>query len=222
MIKETPQQFMYRLMGLKQRVLFASKQNSGFCYDHNLVQGVFLHSLYQGMNEKCSYIRQDLKPHISDLGVTDDSILELITKAVSEDAERQNRLGQTHKQKNVSVNVAQSDRDKNTVQIQSEVQANRAAIQELTVQVSSLTKCLEKALTPVVSAVTEDARPILPLSKQPTPKQEVKGKCHQCASQGTDQCTHCFRCGKEGHRAIGCLQKSWSGNSRRSLGRDHQ
>lgn len=95
------------------------------------------------MNEKCSYIRRDLKPHISDLSVTDDSILEIITKAVSEDTERQNRLGQTHKQKTLGVNVVQSEKEKITGQIQSEVQANRAAIQELTVQVSSLTKCLE-------------------------------------------------------------------------------
>lgn len=187
------------------------------------MQGVFLHSLYQGMNEKCSYVRRDLKPHISDPSVTDDSILELITRAVSEDAERQIRLGQTHKQKTVSVNAAQHEEDKNTVKVQTEVQANRAAIQELTAQVSSLTKSLEKALSPVVNTVTENPRPILPLPKQATVRNEVKGKCHQCVSQGTEHCTHCFRCGKEGHRAIGCLQKSsLSGNWRRSLGRDHQ
>lgn len=36
--KETPQQFMYRLMGLKQRVLFASQQcGSEFSYDDKLM-----------------------------------------------------------------------------------------------------------------------------------------------------------------------------------------
>lgn len=45
--KESPQQFMYRVMGLKQRVIFASQQGSSeFQYDTKLVHGVFLHSLY--------------------------------------------------------------------------------------------------------------------------------------------------------------------------------
>ncbi len=103
--KESPQQFMYRLMGLKQCVMFASKQSTGFKHDSKLVQGVFFHSLYQGMNEKCSYIGRDLKPHTSNLRVTNDFILELITRVVSKDAERQHRLGQTHKQKVVNVNA---------------------------------------------------------------------------------------------------------------------
>lgn len=163
--KETPQQFMYRLMGLKQRVLIASKNSCGFHYDNQLVQGVFLHSLYQGINEKCSYVRRDLKPHISDLSVTDDSILEMIRKAVSEDTERQIRLGQNQKPKPVNANAAQGEKDKSSVKVQTEVQANRAAIQELTAQVSSLTKSLEKALTPGVNAVTENTRPTASASK---------------------------------------------------------
>lgn len=51
------------------------------------------------------YIRQDIKPHISNMSITDDFYLELITQSVIEDTERQNHLGQTHKQKAVSVNA---------------------------------------------------------------------------------------------------------------------
>ncbi|KAL3999774.1 chromobox protein 6 [Sarotherodon galilaeus] len=211
--KESPQQFMYRLMGVKQRIMFASKQGTDFQYDSKLVQGVFLHSLYQGMNEKCSYIRRDLQPHISDMNVTDDFILEVITRSLREDTERKTRLGQVCKQKAISINTAQLDSDKqNAIQVQAEVQANRSAIQELTAQVSSLAKSLEKAITPVVNVATENAYNPLPHVKQ-SAKPEVKGKCHQCVSQGNDICSHCFRCGKEGHRAIGCLQKgTLSGN----------
>lgn len=221
--KESPQQFMYRLMGVKQRIMFASKQGTDFQYDSKLVQGVFLHSLYQGMNEKCSYIRRDLQPHISDMNVTDDFILEVITRSLREDTERKTRLGQVCKQKAISINTAQLDSDKqNAIQVQAEVQANRSAIQELTAQVSSLAKSLEKAITPVVNVATDNTYNPLPHIKQ-SAKPEVKGKCHQCVSQGHDTCSHCFRCGKEGHRAIGCLQKgTLSGNRVRSLGRDHQ
>lgn len=197
--------------------------NSGFHYDNQLVQGVFLHSLYQGMNEKSSFVRRDIKPHVSDLSVTDDYILELIAKAVGEDAERQSRFGKNLKSKTATVNTAQVEKDKSSEKMQTEVQANRAAIHEQTAQVSSLTKRLEKVPTPMVNAVAENAQPTLPVSKQPAPKSEVKGKCQKCIAQEIERCTHCFRCGKEGHRAVGCLQKSnVSGNSRRSQGRDHQ
>ncbi|KAL4008811.1 hypothetical protein ACER0C_002663 [Sarotherodon galilaeus] len=219
--KESPQQFMYRLMGVKQRIMFASKQGTDFQYDSKLVQGVFLHSLYQGMNEKCSYIRRDLQPHISDMNVTDDFILEVITRSLREDTERKTRLGQVCKQKAISINTAQLDSDKqNAIQVQAEVQANRSAIQELTAQVSSLAKSLEKAITPVVNVATENTYNPLPHIKQ-SAKPEVKGKCHQCVSQGHDTCSHCFRCGKEGHRAIGCLQKgTLSGNRGTKLVQD--
>lgn len=44
--KETPQQFMYRIIGLKQHVLSTSQQSdTEFSYDKRLVQGIFLHTL---------------------------------------------------------------------------------------------------------------------------------------------------------------------------------
>lgn len=77
--------------------------------------------------------------------------------------ERKNRLGQAHKQKVISVSTVQQDREKqNAVQMQAEVQANRVAIQELTAQVSSLTKSLVKALTPVENTATVQRAPVLP------------------------------------------------------------
>lgn len=147
----------------------------------------------------------------------------MITKSVGEDTERQNRLGQALKPKAVSVSTVQMDKkNQNAVQMQAEVQANCTAIQELTAQVSSLTKSLEKALTPMVSSGTENIHTPFPHQKHPA-KSEAKRRCQQCVSQEKDSCSHCFKCGKEGHRAVGCLMKNNpSGNWARSLGRDHQ
>ena len=47
--RESPQQFFYKIMCLKQRVLFESQQpGAEFIYDKRLVQCTFLHTLKQG------------------------------------------------------------------------------------------------------------------------------------------------------------------------------
>lgn len=231
--KENPQQFLYRLMGLKQRVLFASQQGSSeFQYDSKLVHGVFLHSLYQGISEKYAYVRRDLKPVIGNLSVTEDFILEIMTKSVSEEMGRQTRLGQTHKTRTVTVNATQPEERQyaaqpptevqaSVLQTKAEVQANRTAIHELTVHVSALAKTIEKVLTTTTST-PEPSQPNS-VSTVQQPKCATKGRCQLCLAQGAAICNHCFRCGQEGHRAVGCLSKTkLTGNVRRSLGRDHQ
>lgn len=90
--KESSQQFLY---SFKQRVLFESQQpGADFSYNKRLVQGTFLHSLYQGLNEKNNYVGHDLKPLLTDLQVSDDSLLEQITKATMRGQRGQNALAQ--------------------------------------------------------------------------------------------------------------------------------
>ncbi len=80
-------------MGLKQQVIFESQQPGvDFSYDKKLVQGTFLHTIYQGLNEKNSYVRHDLKPFLSDMQVSDDFLLEQVTKSTSEEEGRLKRL----------------------------------------------------------------------------------------------------------------------------------
>lgn len=223
--KESPQQFLYRVMGLKQRVLFESQQSgSCFSYDQNLVQGTFLHTLYQGLNEKNNHVRLDLKPVISDMQVSDDFLLEQITKSNSEEEERVKRLGPA-KTRPVTVSIAQHDTNELTGQtkqtkVDSELQANRAAIEELTIQVSSLTKHLAQIARPSES-VTFGAPGSTVIHSHPIVT-ESKGRCNDCVQKGNMSCPHCFICGQEGHRAIGCLQRRMQGNGGRALERGSQ
>lgn len=179
--KESPQQFVYRLMGLKQRVLFASEQTeSEFQYDRKLVQGVFLHSLYQGLNEKCTFVRRDIKTVIATQTATDDQILELITQSVSEETERQKRIGHTYKSRVTAASVTQQDEvdGKLASLSHAEVKANREAIHVLTAQVTALTKSLEKVMS-IRPAVQQQAD-LAAATAQPPSKSETKGKCIAC------------------------------------------
>lgn len=59
---ETPQQFLYRVIGLKQRILFGSKQpGTDIRYSPDTVQDVFLHTVYQGIGHKYNDIRRERK-----------------------------------------------------------------------------------------------------------------------------------------------------------------
>lgn len=86
--QEPPQQFLYRMIGLKQRILFQSKQgNTDICYDPKTVQEVFLHTVYQGLGSKHTNIRQQLRPLLSDGDVTDEEILSQVGKIISDENE---------------------------------------------------------------------------------------------------------------------------------------
>ena len=74
--QESPQLFLYRLMGLKQKLIFPSKQsNTDISYDPKTIQQVFLHSVYQGLGAKHCDLQQRLRPLIIKNIVTDEEIL---------------------------------------------------------------------------------------------------------------------------------------------------
>lgn len=107
--REIPQQFVYRLKWLKAKVLFALQYSwAEFKYDKRLMQDIFFNILYQGLNKKCCNIRLDIMPYISDLAVTDNFILEQVTKLATEKTEKQKRLCNVHKHKPLIVSSSQS------------------------------------------------------------------------------------------------------------------
>ncbi|KAI3351513.1 hypothetical protein L3Q82_020358 [Scortum barcoo] len=140
----------------------------------------------------------------------------------SEEAERLRRLGTGAKTRPVTVNTAQVNNSDSgrEAKVDTELQANRAAIEELTAQVSSLTKHLAQVMKPTESVTPGDSRP--PAAYPQTPTAETRGKCSDCIQQHKMSCPHCFVCGQAGHCAIGCLQRKVSGNEMRSLERGSQ
>ncbi|XP_026015691.1 uncharacterized protein LOC113016780 [Astatotilapia calliptera] len=97
---ETPQQFLYRMIGLKQKVMFASRQdNMDVAYETRTIQNVFLRTIHQGLLPKYSDIRNELKPLLSDYSVSDEALIRQVNKVSSEESERQRRLGYSTRQK---------------------------------------------------------------------------------------------------------------------------
>lgn len=187
-----------------------------------LVQGTFLHTLYQRLNEKSNNVRHDLQPLLTDLQVSDDFLLDQITKSTSVEAERLKCLGTVAKHRPVTVSPAQldsSDPAKQTT-VDTELQASRAAIRQLTAQVSSLTKHLAQKVKPTDKATSGD--PCSTAAHPQPPTSEARGRCNNCVQQSKVSCPHCFVCGQAGHRTIGCLQRKASGIGSRPLERGSQ
>ena len=222
--KETPQQFAYRLIGLKHSVLNVSNQGvASFNYDRNLVQGTFLRTLYQGFSDKHTDVRRDIKPHINDLNVTDAFILDLITESMREDTERQKRLAGSGRHRPASAYVVQQSESnddssgKEQGHLSADIQANRDAIQVLAAQFSSLNKNLERMFN--VRELEENTHGVdaMAVNTGVSRTKQEKGKCNNCVKQGNEKCVHCFKCGQAGHRAVGCLLKvQRQGNGKRS------
>lgn len=223
---ETPQQFLYRVIGLKQKVLLASKHaDTEVKYSVNTVQDVFLHTVYQGLGHKYDDIRRELKPLLTDAGVTDEAILKQMKKVMSDESERQRRLGPITRQRPTIVHSAQSEMSSTQSSTVKEENASKKpkadTIQQLTEKVEKLTNLVELMQQSIQTQKIEQ------LSNSKKGRTENRRErpygCKQCVEQQRPDCSHCFHCGEEGHRAVGCLKKpTLQGNWNRSLPGDRQ
>ncbi|CAL9692527.1 unnamed protein product [Knipowitschia caucasica] len=222
--QESPQQFLYRMIGLKQKLMFQSKQaNTDISYDPRTVQEVFLHTIYQGLGVKYADLRRRLRPLTSNKSVTDEEILSEVTKIISDENEHQRRLGQVTRQKTPQAQSAAIEtQDKITKEQQTSQTIKQLAdqVKTLTDMVASLMQ--QKAAQPPPS----QAPPPLPFRPTVKPFKPAQNKiylCPRCTEQNLPECHHCFVCSEPGHRAVGCLKRTKvPGNWNRSLSGDSQ
>ena len=131
---EPPQQFIYRMIGLKQKILFQSKQaNTEIHYDPKTIQQVFLHSIYQGLGSKHTDIRQQLRPLIINNQISDEEIVSRVMKIINSENEHQRRFGNVSRQRATHTNSVQVDGD------QTSDTREQKTIQQLSAQVETLT-----------------------------------------------------------------------------------
>lgn len=217
---ETPQQFLYRVIGLKQKILFTSSlPDANIKYSKTTVQDIFLHTVYQGLGHRHNDIRRELKPLLTDHNVKDEVILRHVMRITSEESERLRRLGTTHRQNQTKAHSAQLEA--NVAQAQGAKQQNveRVAemdiIQQLSAKIEALTKVVDSLKQPTQVRSPECH---CPQRKPTTTGRERTSGCPKCVEQGLSHCRHCFICGEEGHRAVGCLKRQKDqGNWNRSL-----
>ena len=211
--QESPQQFLYRMIGLKQKVMFASRQgNMDIEYEPRTVQNVFLRTVHQGLLPKYSDIRTELKPLLSDNAVSDEALIRQVNKVCSEESERQRRLGHGSRQKVTHAHSAQLENNDTEKQPENKTKSKNNVIEELNAKVDALTKLVES-----LTAVKTQEKPCECSHTKPKPRPTARQYgCPSCIEKGSNSCNHCFKCGEAGHRAVGCLTKGQNKNTSHS------
>lgn len=227
---ETPQQFLYRMVGLQQKVILTSRQtDTEIKYEAQTVQNVFMHTIYQGLSNKHDDIRRELKPLLSDPSVTDETLLRQVIKTTSEESERRRRLGRNTRTKTIYAQSGQVNSDKpGDKKDDLQPKGKDEEVQKLSAQVQALTKMVESLkqlkLQPDTQSQCPPPQSCHCNSYQAKPQPQRKGKfygCPSCTERNLPNCSHCFACGEEGHRAVGCLKRRKpAGNLQRSQPRD--
>lgn len=111
--------------------------------------------------------------------------------------------------------MKQSNAKKETV----EQKTKPDTVQQLADKLDVLTKLVDS----LAEAVQKDhVCNCSPAKLQVNRKERLYG-CTKCVERGLPDCRHCFTCGEEGHRVVGCLKHpKRQGNANRLLQGDKQ
>ncbi|CAH3151573.1 unnamed protein product [Pocillopora meandrina] len=89
--KEKPQEFLIRLLDLKQKILFASQEtDSDLKYDPTLVHGMFVHSFSLGLQSE--NIKIEMKPYLEKKFISDEELFEKLNVCSSDELERSQKF----------------------------------------------------------------------------------------------------------------------------------
>ncbi|KAK0136609.1 hypothetical protein N1851_023456 [Merluccius polli] len=215
--RESPQNFLFRAIELKERLLLASSDvGSDEQYSAELIQKKFLRSVSTGLLS--DHIKFQLKPYLDDLKVTDEILIDRMNEAASVESERQSKQRKNTSSKVTKVSEIQTEMQ-TSQQGQCAAEA-RVGVQEQSAEVLKPKNRKSPAVassrdSDLYEAVRQLREEMAELRKSMTNPQgptrqmrmTVKRGCKACQEQGSDQCEHCFKCGQSGHFSRGCREQ---------------
>ena len=204
---ETPLDFVIRLMNLRQKVLFVSKEGDNrFEYSESLLQKQFLHSVVTGLRNDS--IKGEMKVLVKQPNFSDEDLLEALNKAVSDENERQGKIKKSSSCSVVGVEDAKPQVEKKhkenpllieirelKTQLQ-EVAAMKSDVEDLKRRFQSNTR--ERGNNGGDNATGGGG------NGASSSNRRQRGKCTNCVRDNVDRCQHCFKCGGTDHIRAGC------------------
>ena len=224
---EEPQNFLLRALNLREKIIFASKQEgSKLKYDTSQCQSMFLHAIETGLLSNT--LRTRMRPHLQRPDVTDAELIAQLNQAGAEESERNAKLGigQRGKTKITQVSVEENSKIKTGTPKKGK-EAEAPFAEKLLSEI--------QAIKADVAALKQDVRfnraqshgeeSKMPTQGKGRPLRENRRGCKECYKKGLgDQCTHCWKCGDSSHFAYNCPERKGQGqgNCPQLLSRDSQ
>ncbi len=207
--KETALNFVFRAIELKEKLLWkAANEDTDEQYSRAVIQRKFLRSIETGLLSDS--VKFQILPYLNDVSVTDEELIQKVDEAAKVESERQEKQKRSTAGKTPKVQELQSDSQLKSTPTQSPsrpkesnstvaiktVKGNEMKSDSMNAQ--QMLEELRNEMKQMFLAVME-ANP-----RSPEQKQRVKG-CKKCRDEGAgEKCSHCFKCGQEGHFSRGC------------------
>ena len=234
---EEPQNFLLRALNLREKILFASKQEgSKLKYDVAQCQSMFLHALETGLIS--NNLRSRMRVFIQQPDITDAELIAQLNLAEAEESERNAKLGIGYKGKAKVSKIQGGEAEKSSpTETRSAPKSKTSAPLEAKEpavpfheQVLSEIKALKADMTSLRQEMNRNSignqqgarreEPQQPQGRNRGPRQNRRG-CKQCFKNGQGEtCTHCWKCGDANHFSYQCSQGQ--GNYPQLLQRDNQ
>ena len=201
----SPDEFVQDAIVLRDKILFTSKEaDTEFQYSEVLVQKQCTHTIVTGLRN--DNVKSEVKAALtSGKHLEDEELMEVVSKSVKEEKERQRKL-KASKSKTGNVKVVSSEKEESSSGKKQQVKENKedlivAELKEIRAGLSEITN-----LKTDVEALKECVRN---LGGGGSPNGFQAGKkvtfgCKKCKEQNLGGCNHCFKCCESGHKKESC------------------
>ncbi len=210
--RESPQNFLFRAIELKERLLIASRDGEAEeQYSAELIQKKFLRSVSTGLIS--DHNKFQLKTDLENQSITDEELIEKFNEAAGIESERIQKQKKNTYAKLPKVNELQADvqvlqrlgeaADGQKLTEGATARGKKPRVQSYTskreAELFELVKQLKEEITEIKNSIRESQ----PSSRHGRPPS--KKICKSCQDSGnSEQCNHCFKCGQPGHFSKGC------------------
>lgn len=224
---ETALNFVFRAIELKEKLLWkAANEETDELYSRATIQRKFLRSIETGLLSDS--IKYQLLPLLSDLSTTDEELIERVNEVSKLEHERleKRRRSTAAKIPKVQELQAECQADPTPVQSPAKPRESQTAVAVKAVK-GKETKSESTNTQQIIEELRKEMKQMFMTAMEAGPrsmgpKQRERG-CKKCREEGKgENCSHCFKCGREGHFSRGCRAQRPSGNGEGLLRRDQQ
>lgn len=230
--KESVQNFIFRAIELKEKLLWKAEDGYDDRYSRDIIQRKFLRSIETGLTSDS--LKFQIQPYLSNISTTDEELIEAVNEAAKLEGERQEKLKRLHAGKPPRIHEFHTDPRTEispALAVQSAKESGMAMAvrtvkgreskecHKISNDTQKLMEELRAEMRQMITAAMEANK-----TSSPRYREERRRGCKKCREEQVgENCQHCFKCGQAGHFSRGCrVQSSQSGNDQGLLRWGHQ